>query len=75
MAANLDEEAYYRQMADDICKKEKLPFSSLHVDAPLCWLHEKEVLSSASFLEISLIKEWTKTMVPHITQQIYFTLK
>ena len=45
MAANLDEEAYYRQMADEICKKEKLPFSSLHVDAPLCWLHEKEVLS------------------------------
>lgn len=61
MVANLDEEESFRQMAEEVYEKENLPFASLHIDAPLCWLHEKEILSSSSFREISLVKEWTKT--------------
>ena len=61
MVASSDEEEFYRQNAEEIYKKENLPFASLHVDAPLCWLHEKELLRSSSFTEINLIKEWTKT--------------
>lgn len=61
MAANLEEEEFYRQKADEIYEKENMPFASLHIDAPLCWSHEKEILSSSLFSEISLTKEWTNT--------------
>jgi hypothetical protein len=41
MVANMDEEQQHRQNAEKIYKIENLPFASLHVDAPFCWLHEK----------------------------------
>lgn len=61
IAENKDEEEYYHQNAVKIYENEDSPFASLHVDAPFCWLHEKEVLKSSGFTEISLIKEWTKS--------------
>lgn len=61
MAADSDEEELLRQEAEEVYKKENMPFASLHVDAPLCWQHEKEILASCSFAEICLIKAWTKT--------------
>ena len=61
MVANMNEEQHYRQNAERIYKEENLPFASLHIDAPFCWIHEKEVLASSGFTEISLVREWTKT--------------
>lgn len=61
MAKNTDEEKYYLDNAKKTYEIENLPFASLHIDAPLCWLHEKELLTASSFTDISLIKEWTNT--------------
>ena len=40
MVASKAEELYYHQNAEMIYKEENLPFASLHVDAPFCWIHE-----------------------------------
>lgn len=61
MVANMDEEQHHRQNAEKIYEEENLPFASLHIDAPFCWIHEKEVLATSGFTELSLVKEWTKT--------------
>jgi len=34
-AANLDEEEFHRKNAEEVYKKENLPFASLHIDSPL----------------------------------------
>lgn len=65
MAANMDEEEYYRQNAEKIYQEENLPFASLHIDAPFCWIHEKEVLTASGFTQINLVREWTRTKLYH----------
>ena len=42
---------------------ENMPFGSLHIDVPFCWVHEKEVLKNVGFSQIELVKEWTKTKI------------
>ena len=61
MVTNLDQENHYRQIAEDIYEQVNLPFASLHIDAPFCWDHEKEILAASGFTKISLVKECTKT--------------
>jgi tRNA (cmo5U34)-methyltransferase len=61
MVPDMDKEEYYRKNAEEIYEKENLPYGSLHLDTPFCWIHEKEVLAASGFIEISLVKEWTET--------------
>ena len=61
MATSEEEEKRYMKEAEQIYKSEIIPFASLHIDVPLCWVHEKEVVSDAGFQDVKLIKEWTNT--------------
>lgn len=61
MVLNMVEEEYYRKNAEELYEKENAPFASLHIDAPFCWVHEKEVLEASGFTDIRLVKEWTRT--------------
>lgn len=61
MVPTLAEEEYHCKNAEELYSKEKLSYGSLHIDTPFCWTHEKDVLMSAGFDKLSLVKEWTNT--------------
>ena len=61
MAYDRQEEESYLDIAERIYAIENLPFASLHIDAPFCFEHEKEVLLKAGFSDVELLKEWTNT--------------
>ena len=60
IAGNRKEDKYMAE-AEQMYKNENMPFASLHVDVPLGFEHEKEVLKNAGFNEVELVKEWTNT--------------
>ena len=57
------EELTFMQKAEEIYKDKNMPFASFHIDVPLCWEHEQQVLKDANFSNITLIKEWTNTKI------------
>lgn len=61
MAKTREEELNRFKFAESIYAEQNKPFGSLHIDIPLCYEHEMEILYDVGFNNISLEREWTFT--------------
>ena len=56
-----DTEIKLRNEAEEIYKRQELPFGSIHIDVPLALDTEFALLSGAGFNNVSLERRWNKT--------------